>query len=91
MFSVDSCKLFHNSSYGDIRVVEAVADWVKTDGFNESSLIKDSPRKKESILSLRLHGAIEVGYLFKPIRTFRTPCFYFVCKRINLSGQPIFY
>ena len=60
MFSVDSGKLFHSSSYGDIRVVEAIADWVKTDGFNESSLIKDSPRKKENILSLRLHGAIEV-------------------------------
>ena len=64
VFSVDSGKLFHSSSYGDIRVVKAIADWVKTDGFNESSLIKDSPRKKESTLSLKLPGAIEVWISF---------------------------
>lgn len=64
VFSVDSGKLFHSASYGDIRVVQAIAHWVKTDGFNESSLIKDSQRKKESILSLRLHGAIEVWISF---------------------------
>ena len=61
---------------------------VKTDGFNESSLIKDSTRKKESILSLRIHGAIEVWISFKLAHTYLSHgLFLFVCKRTNQGGN----
>jgi hypothetical protein len=77
VFSVYSGKLFHSSSYGDIRVVEAIADWVKTDGFNESSLIKDAEEERghpKPKITWSDRG-MDI-FLRWPIHTFRTRCFY---------------